>query len=279
MTFTNKAEKKTDENNNNRPWYKNYPLLGIILATTFAIIVTIIAYALPYSSLSSDFSLSLNPMSGAVQAGGVIQTLIDVKSINEYDFTVSLSANGQPSGMVFTFGPPFGEAKPSYTSTITINVDQSVSPGIYKIEIKGTGANGKEHNCIYTLTVNPTSTPTSTPTDKIDQYPPIEWGIMETYFDINDITLGKTEYTDVLGRVYVYDSINFSVEAKTNFDSIIMFEAEFYDEDGIKVYSSFVCFDPDYYQWQPGDRSKGDVELPSTSDMEKVRIIKISPFI
>jgi hypothetical protein len=129
----------------------------------------------------------------------------------------------------------------------------------------------------------PTKTPIPTPpptlTDGIDQLPPIEWGIMDTYFDISDITLGEAEYTDVLGKVYEYDSINFIVEAKRSFYAIIIFEAEFYDGDGIKVYSSFVDFDPDYDQWQSGDRSKGHVELPSTSDMEKVRHIKISQFI
>ena len=129
-------------------------------------------------------------------------------------------------------------------------------------------------------TETPIPTPTLKPTDGIDQLPTIDdWGIMETYFDISDVTLGKAEYTDVLGRVYEYDSINFIVEAKRSFYAIIIFEAEFYDGDGIKVYSSFVDFDPDYDQWQSGDRSKGHVELPSTSDMEKVRHIKISQFI
>ena len=128
-------------------------------------------------------------------------------------------------------------------------------------------------------TETPISAPTPKPTDEIDQLPSIEWGIMATYFDISDVTLGKAEYTDVLGRVYEYDSINFIVEAKRSFYAIIIFEAEFYDEDGIKVYSSFVDFDPDYDQWQSGDKSRGHVELPSTSDMEKVRHIKISQFI
>lgn len=124
----------------------------------------------------------------------------------------------------------------------------------------------------------PTLTPTLKPTDGIE-LPPIDWGIMETYFDISDVTIGKAEYTDVLGMVYEYDSINFIVEAKRSFYAIIIFKAEFYDEAGIKIYSSFVEFDPDYDQWEAGDRSRGHVELPGTSDMEKVRHIKISQFI
>ena len=128
-------------------------------------------------------------------------------------------------------------------------------------------------------TETPISTPTPEPTDGIDPLHSIEWGIMESYFDISDATLGKAEHTDVLGMVYEYDSINFIVEAKRSFYATIIFEAEFYDADEIKVYSSFVEFNPNYDQWQTGDRSKGHVEIPSTSEMEKVRSIKISQFI
>ena len=72
------------------------------------------------------------------------------------------------------------------------------------------------------------------------------------YFDISDVIIGKTEYTDVLGMIYEYNSINFIVEAKRSFYAVIISEAEFYDEERIKVYSLFVDFDPDYDQWQPG---------------------------
>ncbi len=102
---------------------------------------------------------------------------------------------------------------------------------------------------------------------------------MATYFDISGVTLGTAEHTDVWGMVYEYDSINCIVEAKRSFYAIIIFEAEFYDEDEIKVYSSFVEFDPNYDQWQAGDRSKGYAEIPSTAEMEKVRCIRISQFI
>lgn len=126
--------------------------------------------------------------------------------------------------------------------------------------------------------ITPTSAPIMTSKPPEGKNPPIDWGIMTEYFDISDVTLGEAEYTDVLGSVYKYDSINFIVEAKRSFYAIIIFEAEFYDEDGIKLYSSFIDFDPNYDQWQSGDRSKAYLELPSTSDMEKVQHIKISQF-
>ena len=43
-------------------------------------------------------------------------------------------------------------------------MDSKVPAGDYALVIKGTGADGKEHSCSYTLTVKPSVTPTSTPT-------------------------------------------------------------------------------------------------------------------
>ena len=88
-------------------------------------------------------------------------------------------------------------------------------------------------------TTAPTSTPTPDPapmpTEGIDQFQ-IDWGIMEAYFDISDVTIGETQTTDVLGMISVYDSINFIVEAKRSFDSLILFKATFYDDKGIEIY-------------------------------------------
>jgi len=128
-----------------------------------------------------------------------------------------------------------------------------------------------------TQTSTPTPAPTPTPTEGIDQFQ-IDWGTMEVYFDISDVTIGETQTTDVLGMVSEYDSINFIVEAKRSFAAIILFEATFYDDRGIKIYSSFIYFDPDYNQWEPGVRARGYMLLPSTSDRENIRFIEVSQF-
>jgi hypothetical protein len=159
---------------NKKPWYKDPRYLGLIIAIV-AIVVTIIIWLWPIPPPTpSDFSISINPMLGAIQAGGVIQTTVSVMGISGYDHTVSLSVTGQPSGVVLAFVPPFGEAKPSYTSSVTINVDKNVPADDYTLVIKGTGADGKEHSCNYILTVRgkevtstPTPTLTPTPTVKI----------------------------------------------------------------------------------------------------------------
>ena len=146
----------------------------VIIISILAIIVTIILW---YLSITPDFEIIIDPMQGSVQQGGTITTTITIKGIHGYKFPVSLSATEQPSDIIFTFAPPISEPKPSYTSTVTINVDKSVSSETYETRIKGSGADGKEHSCIYILTVNPTAssggegfiptptpTPTSTPT-------------------------------------------------------------------------------------------------------------------
>jgi len=155
-------------NENKRPWYRNPTYLGPIAVIAAAIISSPIWVPLIFQE--PDFRIFINPMQGAVEQGGVITTVITIKGIHGYDHTVSLSSCGQPSGIVIAFVPQFG--KPSYTSGVTINVDSNVPVGDYTTIIKGRGADGKEHNCSYTLTVKPhppptppiTPTPTITPT-------------------------------------------------------------------------------------------------------------------
>ena len=154
--------------NGNSPWYRNpyimVPIIAAIIALIGAILAPFVAHWLAPPP-PPDFSISINPMKGEVQQGGVIQTTVTVMGIHGYDLTVSLSAGEQPSGVVVTFVPPIGGPTPSYTSNVMINVNPSAPVGVYTIIIKGTGADGKEHSCNYILTVNPmTITPTPTPT-------------------------------------------------------------------------------------------------------------------
>ncbi|MCD4845145.1 MAG: hypothetical protein K8R25_11735 [Methanosarcinales archaeon] len=133
--------------------------LGSIIAI-IAIVVAIIIWRWPKRPPPlPNFSISIDPMLGGIQAGGVTPTTVSVISISGYDHTVSLSVTGEPSGVVIAFVPKFGAAKPLYTSTMMINVDKNVLAGDYTLVIKGTGADGKEQSCSYTLTVKPSLTP------------------------------------------------------------------------------------------------------------------------
>ena len=149
-------------NGNGTPGDRNLRYLGLIIAIV-AIVVTIILAIWQYSPPPPDFSISINPMQGTVHQGGVITTAITIESVHGYERRVGLSATGQPFGVVLAFVPQSGEAKPSYTSHVTINVNSSVPVGDYTITIKGIGADGKQRQCIYTLTVKPSVTLTSTP--------------------------------------------------------------------------------------------------------------------
>ena len=131
---------------------------GLILVILGVILLIIMSLLIEEPVGIPDFSISVKPMSGEVQQGGVIQTIVTVAGILGYEQPVNLSTTGQPSGVAINFVPPFGEAKPSYTSSVTINVDQNVPADDYTIIIKGMGADGKEHTCSYTLTVKPSNT-------------------------------------------------------------------------------------------------------------------------
>jgi uncharacterized repeat protein (TIGR01451 family) len=156
-------------NGSSRPWYRNPVFLGVIGAVIAAIIATIIGATWTFwlNPPPSDFSISINPMQGAVHQGGVITTAVTIKGVSGYEERVGLSATEQPSGVVLAFVPQSGEAKPSYTSSVTITVNSNVPVGDYRITINGIGADGKEHRCDYTLTVKPSVTSTPTPTSTI----------------------------------------------------------------------------------------------------------------
>jgi len=153
---------------NRRPWYKNPKYLGPIIAAIVGAIISNPLWVPIIFPPSPDFSISVNPMQGQVQQGGVITTAITVKGVHGYKGPVSLSASGLPSNVVVSFVPPIGGPIPAFTSNVMINVGPDVPVGEYKITIKGIGADGKEHSCKYILTVmpkgvKPTPTPSPTP--------------------------------------------------------------------------------------------------------------------
>lgn len=137
-------------NDDRMPVHKKIAIyLGIIIPI-IAIVVSIIIWRL---GLESDFDISVDPMDGVVQQDGVIQTTITVKGVHGYGHDVSLSARGQPSDVVVAFVPPIGGPKPSFTSNVMVDVGSDVSVGSYEITIKGIGADGIEHSCMYILSV------------------------------------------------------------------------------------------------------------------------------
>lgn len=144
-----------------------------------------------HTDQSPDFSISVDPMQGQVEQGGVLQASVSAESIKGYDKSISISSTQQPAGIVTSFTPSVGKA--SYTSNLMINVDQSVSIGNYEIEVKGLGADGKVHSTYYKISVMPNA-PLNTTPKPINQSNEQPIDVSTTFYptgwigDINDIS-------------------------------------------------------------------------------------------
>ncbi len=136
----------------NAQWWKKPTLMvPAIVAIMAAIIGAIWTYWL--NPPSADFGVSISPLEGIVQQGGVVSPAITVTSQNGYKEAVSLSSTGQPAGVVVTFNSSNAVPKPSYTSNVNIAVDSRVPIGVYELSIRGLGADGKEHLVKYKFNV------------------------------------------------------------------------------------------------------------------------------
>ncbi|GII66588.1 zinc metalloprotease [Sphaerisporangium krabiense] len=108
------------------------------------------------SNPGQDFSLSVNPTSGNVTAGGSATTTVATQTTSGATQTVALTASGLPSGATATFNPT--SVTSGGSSTLTISTSASTPNGSYQITVTGTG-NGTgtpSHTATYTLNVGTT---------------------------------------------------------------------------------------------------------------------------
>jgi len=129
-------------------------LIIIAIIGAIAAIIAALISILPFILKSPDFSISVNPVTGATNPGGVEQTMVNIDRIwyKRYKYPVTLSANTQNPAIKVTFIPKGGPTPP-YNSTMTINIGSDVSEDNYIIIIGGIGGDGKEHTCRYVLCV------------------------------------------------------------------------------------------------------------------------------
>ncbi|HEX6500870.1 MAG TPA: hypothetical protein VF054_17845 [Micromonosporaceae bacterium] len=106
------------------------------------------------STGGNDFSISVNPSSGSVTAGGSTTATVSTAVTSGSAETVSLSASGAPAGVTVSFSPSSVTAGGS--STMTISTSSSAPSGAYTITITGTSASAS-HSTGYNLAVNGTS--------------------------------------------------------------------------------------------------------------------------
>jgi len=102
---------------------------------------------------ANDFSISVNPTSGSVTAGGSVSATVSTQTTSGSPQTVNLSASGLPSGATASFSP--SSVTSGGSSTMTISTSASTPAGTYTVTITGTGTSATR-STTYTLTVNGT---------------------------------------------------------------------------------------------------------------------------
>ncbi|MFD0885662.1 M4 family metallopeptidase [Streptosporangium algeriense] len=97
-----------------------------------------------------DFSVSVNPSSATVSAGGSTSATLATAVTSGNAQNVSLSASGAPAGTTVSFSPSSVNAGQS--STVNIATSASTPAGTYTITLTGAGASAT-HGTSFTLTV------------------------------------------------------------------------------------------------------------------------------
>jgi PGF-pre-PGF domain-containing protein len=108
-------------------------------------------YSLTINAPPPDFSITVSPTSGEIGQGENTTATVTLTSLAGYNYTVSLTASGQPSGVVIEFDPESGV--PTFESVMVITAAENAPAGTYAITITGTGADGKTRSTTYTLTI------------------------------------------------------------------------------------------------------------------------------
>ncbi|MER7134295.1 M4 family metallopeptidase [Streptosporangium saharense] len=98
----------------------------------------------------NDFSVSVNPSSATVSAGGSTSATLATAVTSGSAQNIALSATGAPSGATVSFSPTSVNAGQS--STVNIATSSSTPAGTYTITLTGTGASAT-HGTSFTLTV------------------------------------------------------------------------------------------------------------------------------
>ncbi|MGB7137214.1 MAG: hypothetical protein WBD46_18150, partial [Acidobacteriaceae bacterium] len=105
------------------------------------------------SSSNPGFTLSASPNAGSIAQGSGGSTTVTSTVSDGFDSTISLSASGQPTGVTVEFGSNLTGAG---STSMTITVGSTVTPGTYPITITGTSGSIVE-TTTYTLTVTGTT--------------------------------------------------------------------------------------------------------------------------
>ncbi|MFC0864318.1 carbohydrate-binding protein, partial [Sphaerimonospora cavernae] len=99
---------------------------------------------------SNDFSVSVSPSSGSVQAGQSVTTRVNTAVTGGSAQSITLSTRSLPSGVTASFNPTTVTAGQS--STLTLSASSTAPGGTRQVTIVGT-AGSTTHEANYSLTV------------------------------------------------------------------------------------------------------------------------------
>jgi len=150
-----------------------------------------------------DFSISASPSSLTIQQSSSDTSQVTIKSLIGFDQTVQLSISGAPAGVTTTFTPEQVTPPPdgSVTSTLTVSVDATATPGNYTLTVTGT-SDSLTHSVDISLEITALSRPEDQPPTcviKLQKY-----GVEISEIDVDeffDIYVGDS--TDDIGIVQV----------------------------------------------------------------------------
>ena len=98
-----------------------------------------------------DFRLEVSPSLHSQEPGQSVSFTADVGHVSGVSQPVSLTLSGLPAGTTSSFN--VSSANPSFTSTLTVSSDSSLSPGTYPLTVTGNGG-GKTHSVTVNLIVS-----------------------------------------------------------------------------------------------------------------------------
>jgi len=87
-----------------------------------------------------DFSITASPTSLIIQQGDLATSTITIASMNGFDQPVQLTVSGAPTEVTTTLNPEQVTPPPdsSATSTLTVSVSTTATPGLYALTVTGT---------------------------------------------------------------------------------------------------------------------------------------------
>ena len=120
-----------------------------VMSTTFNVGPAVSTTTQPVAQF--DFSLTASPTQQSATPGGSTSYTVTVNPVSGPQQSVALSVSGLPGGVSASFNPTSGT--PSFTSTLSVTVAPSVSPGTFTLTIVGVGG-GVTHTASVTVTVS-----------------------------------------------------------------------------------------------------------------------------